>query len=172
HAARNEGENALYQALEDIKWFCDYKFPKKSSLMGEVKMTTTMINCGTQHNVIPAECKFVVDIRPTDQYANLEILEIIRSHVKSTIVPRSTRITASSIDQTHPLVISAKHIKCEAYISPTTSDIAILKVPSLKIGPGDSARSHTANEYIKLSEIKNGIKIYTKLLEQLKIHLN
>ncbi|MGL4956421.1 MAG: M20 family metallo-hydrolase [Bacteroidales bacterium] len=168
HAARNEGDNALYHAVDDIQWLRSYKFPKISPLMGEVKMTATMINCGTQHNVIPAECKFVVDIRPTDQYTNLEILEVIHTHIKSTVMPRSTHIVASSIDRNHPLVIAAESIACSTYISPTTSDMAMLNMPSLKMGPGDSSRSHTADEYIALSEIEEGISLYVKLLGKIK----
>ncbi len=167
HAARNEGDNALYHAVDAIEWFRTFKFPKKSVRMGEVKMTTTMISCGTQHNVVPAECKFVVDVRPTDAYDNQEIVDIIRASVRCDVQPRSTRIRASSIADEHPLVVAATKIGRETYVSPTTSDIALLKLPSLKMGPGDSARSHSANEYICVSEIEEAVEIYEKLLENL-----
>ncbi len=168
HAARSEGDNALYHALDDIGWFRTFRFPKKSARMGEVKMTATMIQCGTQHNVVPAECKFVVDVRPTDAYDNQEIVDIIRASVRCDVQPRSTRIRASSIADEHPLVVAAKKVGRETYISPTTSDIALLKLPSLKMGPGDSARSHSADEYICVSEVEEAIAIYGRLLETLK----
>jgi acetylornithine deacetylase len=169
HAARNEGDNALYHAIDDINWFRTYRFPKKSERMGEVKMTVTMMQCGTQHNVIPAECKFVVDVRPTDVYDNQEIVDIIRANVKCDVQPRSTRIRASSIADEHPLVAAAKKIGRTSYVSPTTSDIALLKLPSLKMGPGDSARSHSADEYICVSEIEEAIEIYDSLLKEVKL---
>ncbi|MDR1226678.1 MAG: M20 family metallo-hydrolase [Prevotellaceae bacterium] len=168
HAARNEGDNALYHAVDDISWFRTYKFPKKSERMGEVKMTVTMISCGTQHNVVPAECKFVVDVRPTDVFDNQDIVDVIRANVKCDVQPRSTRICASSIADEHPLVVAAKKIGRETYVSPTTSDIALLKLPALKMGPGDSARSHSADEYVYISEIEEAINIYGELLEILK----
>ena len=167
HAARSEGDNALYRAVDDIAWFRTYKFPKKSERMGEVKMTVTMMQCGTQHNVVPAECKFTVDVRPTDVYDNQEIVDIIRANVKCGVQPRSTRIRASSIADTHPLVTAAKKIGRTTYISPTTSDIALLKLPALKMGPGDSARSHSADEYVCVGEVEEAIKIYGELLEEL-----
>jgi acetylornithine deacetylase len=168
HAARSEGDNALYHAMDDMAWFRTYKFPKKSERMGEVKMTVTMIQCGTQHNVVPAECKFVVDVRPTDVYDNQEIMDIIRAHVECDVQPRSTRIRASSIADEHPLVATAKKVGRTTYISPTTSDIALLKLPALKMGPGDSARSHSADEYVCVSEIEEAIKVYGELLENLR----
>ncbi len=168
HAARSEGDNALYHAVDAIEWFRTFKFPKKSARMGEEKMTVTMINCGTQHNVIPAECKFVVDVRPTDAYENQEIVDIIRASVKCDVQPRSTRIRASGIADEHPLVVAAKQLGRETYVSPTTSDIALLKLPSLKMGPGDSARSHSADEYICVSEIEEAVEIYGRLLETLR----
>jgi acetylornithine deacetylase len=169
HAARSEGENALYHAVDDISWFRTFKFPKKSERMGEVKMTATMMQCGTQHNVVPAECKFVVDVRPTDAYDNQEIVDIIRASVRCDVQPRSTRIRASSIADEHPLVVAAKKIGRETYVSPTTSDIALLKLPALKMGPGDSARSHSADEYICVSEVEEAVEIYSRLLESVKL---
>ncbi|MDR0418592.1 MAG: M20 family metallo-hydrolase [Prevotellaceae bacterium] len=167
HAARGEGDNALYHALDDIQWFSTFKFPKVSERMGEVKMTATMISCGTQHNVIPAECKYVVDVRPTDVYENEEIVEIIRRHVKSDVMPRSTRIRASSIADNHPLIVAAMGIGRKTYVSPTTSDIALLKLPSLKMGPGESARSHAADEFIYIKEIEEAINLYAQLIDKL-----
>jgi len=169
HAARSEGDNALYRAIDDIAWFRTYKFPKKSEYMGEVKMTVTMMQCGTQHNVVPAECKFVVDVRSTDAYDNQEIVDVIRANVKCDVQPRSTRIRASSIAGEHPLVVAAKKLGRATYISPTTSDIALLKLPALKMGPGDSARSHSADEYICVREVEEAIRIYEKLLEGLSL---
>ncbi|MDR2937485.1 MAG: M20 family metallo-hydrolase [Prevotellaceae bacterium] len=169
HAARSEGDNALYRAVDAIEWFRTFTFPKKSERMGEVKMTATMIQCGTQHNVVPAECKFVVDVRPTDAYDNQEIVDIIRANVPCDVQPRSTRLRASSIADEHPLVIAAKKLGRETYVSPTTSDIALLKLPSLKMGPGDSARSHSADEYICISEVEEAIEIYGKLFESLTL---
>ncbi|GHU95222.1 acetylornithine deacetylase [Bacteroidia bacterium] len=168
HAARNEGKNALYLALDDIEWIRQFAFPKISATMGQVKMTATMMQCGTQHNVVPAECKFVVDVRPTDAYSNEEILQIIQQHCQSTVTPRSTRLRASSIAAEHPLVQAAVQIGCSTYISPTTSDIALLHLPALKMGVGDSARSHAANEFVYLHEIDEGIARYKQLIDSLR----
>ncbi|HKZ38417.1 MAG TPA: M20 family metallo-hydrolase, partial [Chryseolinea sp.] len=148
HAAREEGINAIYAALPDIEWFKTFKFPKHSNALGEMKMTVTVINAGSQHNVVPAECKFTVDVRVTDAYSLEEALEIIRNHVTCEVSPRSLRIRSSGIAMDHPLVVSAKKIGLRLYGSPTTSDQALIPVPSVKIGPGDSARSHSADEYI------------------------
>lgn len=166
HAAREEGDNAIYRAMEDIAWFRDYRFPKKSELFGEVKMSVTVISAGTQHNVIPAECRFTVDIRVTDRYANEEVLGIIREHVKSEVTARSTRLKSSYIDPDHPIVAAGLALGRNTYGSPTTSDQALLPMPSLKMGPGDSARSHTADEYIRISEIEEGIGQYIAMLER------
>lgn len=168
HAARNEGDNALYRAIDDIEWFRTYRFPKVSSLMGEVKMTVTQIEAGTQHNVIPAECSFVVDIRPTDCYKNEEIVEVVRQHVTCEVKPRSTHLLASALSEEHCLVRTAKTLGMECYISPTTSDISRIPVPALKLGPGDSARSHTADEFIYVDEIQQGIDGYVRFLKTLK----
>ncbi len=166
HAARDEGENALYKALKDIHWFKDYRFEKISPMLGPVKMSVTVINTGTQqHNVVPDLCSFVVDVRVTDAYTNEEVLEIIRQHVDSEVVPRSIRLKPSSIPMDHPIVKKGIAMGRNTYGSPTTSDQSLLNIPSLKCGPGDSARSHTADEFIFVDEIKEGIKIYIELLE-------
>lgn len=167
HAARREGVNAIYKAVRDIEWFASYRFPKVSELLGEVGMAVTIINGGTQHNVIPAECTFTADIRITEQYTHEEVLEIIRSHVGSEVTPRSTRLRSSSISPEHPVVLAGKRLGLTTFGSPTMSDQALIPVPSLKMGPGRSERSHTADEYIEIGEIENGINIYIKLLESI-----
>ncbi|MFI3265608.1 MAG: M20 family metallo-hydrolase [Rikenellaceae bacterium] len=169
HAARNEGDNAIFHAIKDIEWFNTYRFERESELLGPVKMTTTIISAGSQHNVVPAECKFTVDIRSTDAYTNGELVDIIKQHVRSEVLPRSTRLSPSAIALDHPLVLGAKALGRETFISPTTSDQALLSIPSMKMGVGDSARSHSADEYVLLSEIKEGIGLYIELLENLKL---
>lgn len=165
HAARNEGENAIYKAIKDIEWFRTYRFPKESELFGNVKMSVTIISAGTQHNVVPAECRFTVDIRVTDRYSNEEVLEIVRAHVESEVFPRSTRLKPSYIDPSHPIVAAGLSLGRNTYGSPTTSDQALLSVPSLKMGPGDSARSHSADEFVYVDEIEKGIGQYIAMLE-------
>lgn len=166
HAARNEGDNALYRAADDIAWFRSFAFPRKSPLMGEVKMTVTQIQAGTQHNVVPDECRFVVDVRPTDVYRNEEILTIIRSCVQSEVRPRSTKHKASAISESHPLVQTARDLDIPLFISPTTSDMVRMVFPAIKMGVGDSARSHQADEFVYLSEIEEGIIKYIAFLHQ------
>lgn len=166
HAAREEGENAIYKALADIHWFKDYRFDKVSPLLGPNKMTVTILNSGSQHNVVPRECQFTVDVRVNELYGFDAVLETIRSHVRSEVKPRSVRIKSTSIDLDHPLVRAGLNLKLTHYGSPTTSDKALMPFPALKIGPGESARSHTADEYILISEIKEGIRVYTDLLSQ------
>ncbi|RYE18317.1 MAG: M20/M25/M40 family metallo-hydrolase, partial [Sphingobacteriales bacterium] len=163
HAAREEGENAIYKALADIEWFRNYKFPKESEVFGPVKMSVTIINAGSQHNVVPASCVFTVDVRVTDAYRNEEVLEIIRQHVSCEVKPRSIRLKPSSIDKGHPIVQAGIVLGRETYGSPTTSDQSLLDIPSLKVGPGDSARSHSADEYIFVDEIKDGIQLYVNM---------
>jgi acetylornithine deacetylase len=170
HAARDEGENAIYKALTDIEWFRNYNFPKESEVFGPIKMSVTIINAGSQHNVVPATCTFTVDVRVTDAYRNEEVLDIIRQHVSCEVKPRSIRLKPSSIDKQHPIVQAGLKLGRYTYGSPTTSDQALLDIPSLKIGPGDSARSHMADEYILLSEIKEGIDLYIQLLEMINAH--
>lgn len=164
HAARNEGDNALYKALDDINWLRTYQFPKLSEMLGPVKMTVTQISAGTQHNVVPDECRYVVDVRPTECYSNEEILEIIRANVQAEITPRSTHLQSSGLPLTHPLVQKAVAMGKTTYGSPTLSDQALMRFPTLKMGPGDSARSHAPDEYILLSEIRAGIADYIELL--------
>ncbi len=164
HAARNEGENAIYKALNDIEWFRTFQFPELSALLGPVKMTVTQINAGTQHNVIPDKCSLVVDIRSNEKYSNEEILTEIRKHVKCDVQPRSTRLSSSFTPADHPFVNRAKELNLIPFGSPTLSDQALLNCPSVKIGPGLSERSHTADEFIMLSEIDDAIEMYIKLL--------
>jgi acetylornithine deacetylase/succinyl-diaminopimelate desuccinylase-like protein len=166
HAAREEGENALYKALPDLNWFKDYRFPKVSETLGPVKMSVTVINTSNKaHNVVPADCSFVVDVRATDQYTLEELLEIIRANVSCEVKPRSMRMRPSFIPMDHPFVLAGVSVGKTCYGSPTTSDQALIPAISVKMGPGDSARSHTADEYIYLEEIKAGIDSYIKLLE-------
>jgi acetylornithine deacetylase len=172
HAAREEGDNAIYHAVKDIEWFRNYRFPRKSPLFGEVKMSVTMISAGTQHNVVPAECRFTVDVRVTEQYTNEEVLDVVRQHVTSTVTPRSLHLRSSSISQEHPIVRAGKALGITTFGSPTTSDQVVLtapphSIPSVKIGPGQSARSHSADEYVGLAEIEDGINVYIKLLEKI-----
>ena len=168
HAARNEGENAIYNALNDIKWFQEFQFPKVSELLGANKMTVTVIETENKaHNVVPAVCKFVVDTRVNELYTFEEVLEIIKSSIKSEVKPRSTRLRSTSIALDHPLVKSGMKLGLSYYGSPTTSDKALLPFQALKIGPGDSARSHTANEYIYTTEIESGIDLYIELINGL-----
>ncbi|SKB68642.1 M20 family metallo-hydrolase [Daejeonella lutea] len=167
HAARDEGDNAIYKALKDIEWFRSYEFAKKSELFGPVKMSVTIIEAGSQHNVVPATCKFTVDVRITDAYRNEEVLKIIRQNVSCDVNPRSTRLKPSSISKDHPIVKAGIALGRETYGSPTTSDQALLDIPSLKMGPGDSARSHMANEFIYTEEIEEGISLYIELLSKI-----
>lgn len=169
HAARDEGKNAIYEALKDLAWFQSYQFPKVSVFLGPVKMSVTIINAGKQHNVVPDECHFTVDVRTTDQYSNEEVVKIIQKNINSEITPRSLRLKPSFISPDHPIVKAGVSLGRKTYGSPTTSDQAILNIPSLKLGPGDSARSHTADEFVFLSEIENGINIYVSILEQVLI---
>ncbi|MEO6549083.1 MAG: M20 family metallo-hydrolase [Ferruginibacter sp.] len=168
HAARNEGENALYKALDDINWLRNYKFEKISPLLGETRVTATVIETDNkQHNVVPAQCKFVLDVRVNEMYSFDELLEIFKNNIKSNFKPRSTRLRSTSIPLDHPLVNAGKQLGKGYYGSPTTSDKALMPFPTLKIGPGDSARSHTADEFIYVDEIKEGIDTYIKLIQQI-----
>jgi acetylornithine deacetylase len=168
HAAREEGENAITKSIKDIEWFNSYKFDKVSDLLGPVKMSVTVIETDNKaHNVVPAQCKFVVDCRVNELYTFEEMLDTIRSNVQSEIKPRSTRLRSSSIALDHPVVAAGLRMKRRYYGSPTTSDKALMNFPSLKIGPGDSARSHTADEYIYIDEIKEGIELYIQLLNEI-----
>lgn len=165
HAARNEGINALYIALEDIQTLRNYEFEQVSPFLGKMKMTTTMIQAGTQHNVVPDTCRFVVDIRSNGLYTNEEILAILRPMLRSTITPRSTRLNASSTPLDTPVIQRAQALGIPIYGSPTMSNMALLSCPKVKFGPGDSSRSHTANEYIHIHEIEKAITLYKQLLQ-------
>ncbi|MBI3258938.1 MAG: M20 family metallo-hydrolase [Ignavibacteriae bacterium] len=167
HAAREEGINALYNAMKDIEWFRTYQFDRVSEHLGKVKMTVTMIQAGTQHNVVPDKCNYVVDVRITDKYTHEEVLEIIKKNVQSMVTPRSMRARSSSIPIEHPIVQAGLKLGRATYGSPTSSDQALIPVTSVKIGPGDSARSHTADEFIYVDEIKEGIELYCAMLEQI-----
>ena len=167
HAARNEGENAIYKALDDIQWFRQFHFDKESPLLGPVKMSVTIIQAGTQHNVIPDQCKFTVDVRSNEFYSNEEIFKIICNHIQGEAQARSFRLNSSHITEDHPLVKRAIELGRIPFGSPTLSDQALMKFPSLKMGPGHSSRSHTANEYIELNEIKEAITLYYNILNGL-----
>lgn len=167
HAAHEMGDNSIYNAIEDIHWFQNFEFPKHSETLGKVKMTVTQIEAGNQHNVIPASCNYVVDVRVTDAYNNKEVLEIIQSNVKSEVKARSLRLNSSSIPVDHPIVKAGIKLGRETYGSPTLSDQAVLNCPSLKLGPGQSLRSHTADEFIYIREIEEGVDLYIKILEEI-----
>lgn len=166
HAAREEGINALYAALPDIEWFRTYRFPKVSETLGPIKMTVTIIAAGKQHNVVPAECLFTVDVRVTDAYSLEEILATVKQHVTCEVTPRSMRMRPSGIAADHVLVQAATRLGIAQYGSPTTSDQALIPVSSVKMGPGDSARSHTADEFIYADEIRQGIDTYIRVLRE------
>lgn len=167
HAAREEGENAIYKAIKDIEWFSSYRFEKVSHLLGAMKMSVTIINAGLQHNVVPHECHFTVDVRVNELYTFEEILNIIKQHTTCTIQPRSIRLRSTSISLDHPLVKGGLSLGKTCYGSPTTSDKALMPFPALKMGPGDSARSHTADEFIFIDEIEKGIQLYIALFDKI-----
>lgn len=169
HAAREEGINAIYEAIRDIEWFSTFQFPKVSALLGPVKMSVTMIQAGSQHNVVPEACKYVVDVRVTDQYDNKELVELIRKHVRSDVEPRSLRLTSSGISTENPFVQAALRAGKVPFGSPTMSDQALLSMPSLKMGPGHSGRSHMADEFIYIAEIESAIEEYRILLSEILI---
>ncbi|MDP4291151.1 MAG: M20 family metallo-hydrolase [Bacteroidota bacterium] len=168
HAAREEGINAIYKALKDIEWFKNYRFEKDSKVLGPVKMSVTQIKAGYQHNMVPDVCDFVVDVRTNEHYLNQEALEIIKQHVECEVRERSLRLNSSFIPESHPLVKIAREMNIPCYGSPTTSDQAVISCPSVKMGPGDSARSHTANEFIYPEEIRQGIEQYIAILNKLR----
>ena len=167
HAARNEGINAIYLALKDIEWFQHYQFPKQSDFLGPVKMTVTIIQAGTQHNVVPDKCTFTVDIRSNECYSNEQLFELIQQQVSCEIKARSFRLNSTRTDMDHPFVRRALMMGCQPFGSPTLSDQALMPFPSVKMGPGQSARSHSADEYIELMEIREAIDMYVRLLDQL-----
>ena len=166
HAARNDGVNAIYSAMIDVQWFQNYQFKKINPVLGPVKMTVSMIQAGTQHNVVPDICKYTVDVRTIPEYSTDQVLEIIRDNVRAEIKPRSTRLQPSQIDKEHMIVKAAEKLGIETFGSSTLSDQTLLKIPSVKIGPGKSERSHTADEFVYIKEIEEGLRIYKKLLEQ------
>lgn len=166
HAAREEGINAIYIAMKDIAWITSYAFPRVSPMMGPVKMSVTIINSGTQqHNVVPDTCHFTIDVRVTEMYSLEEVIEIIQSNITSEVNPRSIRLRPSSIAENHPIVKAGVTLGKKTYGSPTTSDQALLSCPSLKMGPGHSGRSHSADEFIFLKEIEEGIGQYINMLQ-------
>lgn len=165
HAARNEGINAIYEALDDLQWLRSHQFEEVSPLLGPTKMTVTVINAGTQHNVIPDECRFTIDVRTNEYHRNEDVFEYLSKHLKSEIKARSFRLGSSSISENHPIVVRCKAMGMQPFGSPTLSDQALMPFTSLKLGPGDSARSHSADEYICISEIEDAIGKYVELLK-------
>lgn len=164
HAARGEGVNAIHEALDDLLFIRDYHFEKTSPLLGDTKMQCTVINSGTQHNVVPDECRFIVDVRTNEHYTNEEVLEFLQGKLKSTLTARSTHLRSSFIPKTHPLVKKCIAMGMKPFGSPTLSDQALMPIPSFKLGPGESSRSHSADEYICISEINDAIEKYLYLL--------
>jgi acetylornithine deacetylase len=165
HAARNEGVNAIYEALDDLVWLRDHQFRKKSLLLGQTKMTVTVLNSGTQHNVVPDECRFIIDVRPNEFYQNEYLFNFLQKHMKKCeLKARSFRLSSSHIPVGHPLVQRCIKMGMVPFGSPTLSDQALMPFPSFKLGPGDSARSHSADEYIFISEMANAIETYVSLL--------
>ncbi len=169
HAAREEGVNAIYEALDDMLWLRDYRFEKVSPLLGPVKMTLTVVNSGTQHNVVPDRCTMLVDIRANELYTNEEIFDIVSSCLHSEVKAHSFRLHSSHIDTDHPLVRRCVELGMVPFGSPTLSDQALMPFPSLKLGPGQSARSHSADEYILLAEMKEALQVYIRLLSGLSL---
>ncbi|OUQ54156.1 acetylornithine deacetylase [Alistipes sp. An116] len=167
HAARGEGVNALYIAMDDIARLRTFRFERESQLLGPVGIAVTQIGAGTQHNVVPDTCRFVVDVRTTDAYSNEEVVEQLRAALHSDVVPRSTRIRAAAVGDDHPLVRAARAVGRQTFVSPTTSDRTLMPFPSLKMGPGESARSHSADEFVLVAEIDEAITIYEQYIEQL-----
>lgn len=169
HAARNEGVNAIYEALDDMVWIRDYRFEKVSPLLGPTKMTLTVVKAGTQHNVVPDLCTMLVDVRTNELYTNEEVYEIVKAHLKSEVSAHSFRLHSSHIDPQHPLVKKCVAMGMTPYGSPTLSDQALMPFPSFKLGPGESARSHSADEYIRISEMRQAFATYQQLLDGTEI---
>lgn len=168
HAARQEGVNALYQAMDDIAWIRNYRFEKVSPFLGPVQATATVIETENKaHNVVPATCTYVLDVRVNELYAFEDLLDILRTNLQATVTPRSTRLRSTAIALEHPLVQAGMALGSKPYGSPTTSDKALMPFPALKMGPGDSARSHTADEFIYVSEVEQGVQTYIDLLKQI-----
>ncbi|WP_446050329.1 M20 family metallo-hydrolase [Zobellia laminariae] len=165
HAAHPNDDNSIYNTIEVLEWFKNYKFDKVSEALGEVKMTVTQINAGTQHNVVPAKVELVIDVRVNDKYTNAEIAELLKKEAPCELKERSLRLNSSAISKDHPLIKSGIALGRKTYGSPTLSDQAALSCQSLKLGPGDSTRSHSADEYIYVKEIEDGIDLYIKILD-------
>lgn len=166
HAARNEGINAIYEALDDLQWLRDYQFRKVSPLLGATKATVTVLHAGTQHNVIPDKLEFVIDVRTNEYYQNEFVFAFLQKHMKSELKARSFRLHSSSIPEDHPLIKKCKRMRMKPFGSPTLSDQALMPFPSFKLGPGESCRSHTADEFIGIDEIHKAIKTYVKLIRK------
>lgn len=164
HAARGEGVNAIYQMLDDLCWIRDYRFERESPLLGPTLMQATVVNAGTQHNVVPDECRAIIDVRTNELYTNEEVFDIIRTHVSSEVKPRSFRLSSSHISLSHPLIQRCVELGKQPFGSPTLSDQALMSFPSFKMGPGSSSRSHSADEFIRISEISDSIDTYIQLL--------
>lgn len=169
HAAHPNPNNAIINALDDLHWFRNFRFPKVSKFLGEVKMSVTIIHAGNQHNVVPDTCTFTVDIRTTDDYSNQKVLDIVQSHVQCEVTPRSMILNASAIAEEHPLVEAGIQLGRKVYGSPTSSDMAVMNFPAVKMGPGNSLRSHTPDEFIFIEEIESGIEIYIQMLSKIVI---
>lgn len=170
HAARNEGDNAIYHAIDDMQWFRTFQWPQVSPVLGAVKMSVTIVNAGTQHNVVPDTCTFTVDVRSNECYTNRQLFDLICQHVGSEVKARSFRLNSSSISLSHPLARRAIALQRTPFGSPTLSDQALMSFPSMKMGPGDSARSHTADEYIRLDEITEALRLYMDMLSGLQLN--
>ena len=166
HAAHPNADNAIYNTIPVLEWFKNYSFPKVSETLGEVKLTVTQIEGGKQHNAVPAHVDLVLDVRVNDCYTNAEISEILQRESPCSLRPRSLRLNSSSIDPGHPLVLGGKALGRKTYGSPTLSDQAALSCPSLKMGPGLSLRSHSADEFIVVEEVVEGVSIYIAMLER------
>lgn len=164
HAARNEGVNAIYEALDDLLWLRDYRFEKVSPLLGPTKMTVTVLHSGTQHNVVPDKCEFTIDVRTNEYYTNEEVFEFLQGKTKSELKARSFRLHSSSIPEDHPLIRRCVDMGMKPFGSPTLSDQALMRCPSFKLGPGESSRSHSADEFVKISEIRYAVETYLRLL--------
>ena len=169
HAARGEGVNAIYIALDDIAWLRSYRFDKVSPLLGPTLMTVTIVNAGTQHNVVPDECRFTIDIRTNEFYRNEDVFNFLKTKMKSEIKARSFRLSSSGVPMDNPVVRRCTEMGMTPFGSPTLSDQALMPFPSLKLGPGESSRSHSADEYIRISEIDDAIKTYIRLLDGLEL---
>jgi len=166
HAARGEGVNAIYAALSDLEWLRTYRFDKVSGMLGSTVMNVTMINAGTQHNVIPDSCRFTIDVRTNELYRNEDVFNFIRANMKSNVKARSFRLSSSSISMDNPIVRRCVAMGMQPFGSPTLSDQALMPFPSLKLGPGQSSRSHSADEFILISEIDDAIDTYISLLDE------